>query len=80
MNNVYADIQRMVRRKKRMDAFKSFNWFKLLFSVVCLMTVATFIIAGWGLYSVVSSVHSVDTSQGVKPIIEKIWCGKPGCM
>ena len=43
------------------------------------------IICVWGfnmfvMYKAVSSVQSQDYSKGIKPVIEKIWCGESGCL
>lgn len=31
-------------------------------------------------YKVIDSASQQDWSGGIKPVIESLWCGKPGCM
>lgn len=37
------------------------------------------IVANFGFFGYIVSKVSQDGFTGVKPIIEKVWCGSPGC-
>lgn len=48
-------------------------------SVVALLLVAQLIVVGFVIYTVADSASEQDWSGGIKPVVEKIWCGRPGC-
>ena len=53
----------------------------LVFIGVGFALIVAYIIAmGVLAYKAVSVVGQQDWSGGVKPVIEQIWCGKPGCL
>lgn len=50
-----------------------FRWF---FIAVLVAIVVQFALFGYALFKIASA----DFSNGVKPVIETVWCGKPKCM
>lgn len=63
------------RRFNRVNTFV--NWF---IGVVFFLAICWIGFLGLVVYKSASAVQSADWSQGIKPVIEKAWCGKPGCM
>lgn len=63
------------KRFNRMRRFVSF-----FIGFVFLLIVCYFIAMGVIAYKAVDAVQSEDWSGGIKPVIEKLWCGKPGCL
>jgi len=37
------------------------------------------LVIGFIAYNAVDAVSNQDWSNGAKPVIESLWCGKPGC-
>lgn len=57
--------------------FRIVPWFiGIVFVIILLYWVA---MAALGVF-VVNKASQVDTSGGIKPIIEKVWCGHEGCL
>ena len=54
--------------------------FWILFSVVSAMILCSFLAFGFVAFKAVGAANSADWSGGLKPVIEKMWCGKPGCL
>ena len=63
------------KRFNRMQRFVS-----LFIGFVFLLIVGYFIVMGVIAYKAVDAVQAEDWSGGIKPVIEKLWCGKPGCL
>jgi len=62
------------------DFDKSFNsmqrFIKIFFGVVLTLILVYFVFIG----VVATKVISQDWSGGIKPVIEKFWCGDKGCL
>jgi hypothetical protein len=58
--------------------------FDMMFKVAMTFIMITFVVIllYWIIvgYLAVKVSSNVDFSQGIKPVIETLWCGKPGCM
>ena len=54
--------------------------FWIFFSVVSVLILCLFLAVGFASVKAVGAVNEADWSGGLKPVIEKIWCGKPGCL
>lgn len=63
------------KRFNRMQRFVSF-----FIGFVFLLIVCYFIVIGVIAYKAAGAVQDEDWSGGIKPVIEKLWCGKPGCL
>jgi hypothetical protein len=56
---------------------------RLLDHLSTFIVIVFIVILGWWCfvgYLAVKVSNDVDFSHGIKPAIEKIWCGSPGCM
>ncbi len=66
------------------DFDKRFNRMQTVVTVfiglVFTLIVCWFIFIAVMAVKVASAAESQDWSGGVKPVIEKMWCGKPGCL
>lgn len=56
--------------------------FKLCAAYIAFVFLA--VLVSWSVFGVlafkaVNAVSNTDFSQGIKPAIESIWCGQPGC-
>lgn len=67
-----SDFDKSFRRSRRI--------FWIFFSVVSAMILCYFLAIGFVAVKAVSAANSADWSGGLKPVIEKLWCGKPGCL
>jgi len=69
---MYSDFNKRFDRATRFHRrfFRAILAFQLAIALamVCLIVIAA------------QAVNKADWSNGVKPVIEKAWCGKPGCM
>lgn len=63
---------------KQFDRMQRFISFFIGF--VFVLIVLSFIAIGVIAYKAVDSVQDEDWSSGIKPVIERLWCGKPGCL
>jgi hypothetical protein len=63
------------KRFNRMNTFVT--WF---IGGVFVLIVCGFIGAGVLAYKAVTVAGAQDWSGGLKPVIEQLWCGKPGCL
>ena len=63
------------KRFNRMQRFVQF-----FIGFVFFLIVAYVIAMGVVAYKAVDAVKGEDWSGGIKPVIEKLWCGKPGCL
>jgi hypothetical protein len=52
----------------------------IFIGAVFLLIVCYFVALGVLAYKAVTVAGEQDWSGGVKPVIEQIWCGKPGCL
>lgn len=52
------------------------TWFRWFFIAVLVGIMVQFALIGYAFFK----IATVDFSNGVKPVIETVWCGKPGCM
>jgi hypothetical protein len=60
-----------------MNLFKIVSTFiAFVFVLMLLYWVAIGVIA----YKAVGAIGEQDFSGGIRPVIEKLWCGKPGCL
>ncbi len=68
----------------RNDFDKSFNrmqrFVSFFIGFVILLLVCFFIAMGVIAYKAVDAVQAEDWNGGIKPVIEKLWCGKSGCL
>lgn len=69
----------------RHDNFdKGFNQiqrvFWVVFSVACAAIIAYWFAIGWLVTTAASAVSEADFDGGIKPVVEELWCGKPGCL
>jgi hypothetical protein len=75
-------LERMSLNRAEFD--KSFNrsrkLFKVIFAVALTTILLVWCVVGFSMYKAASLANAQDWSHGVKPVIEKIWCGSPGCM
>lgn len=63
---------------KRFDRFHRFHrWF---FRAILAFQLAVAIAMIWLIVIAVQAGIRTDWSNGVKPVIEQVWCGKPGCL
>lgn len=72
----------MVEGDMRKDFGKSWlDWFVPTFIVVVFVLILCILgFYGWLAYKGISAIGEMDASGGVKPIIERMWCGSPGCL
>lgn len=49
-------------------------------ALVFILIMCYFIAVGVLAYKAVTLAGDADWSGGVKPVVERIWCGKPGCL
>ena len=62
-------------------SFSRMRRFVSVFIGVAVALIVSYIIAmGVLAYKAVSVAGQQDWSGGVKPVIEQLWCGKPGCL
>jgi hypothetical protein len=52
----------------------------IFIGVVFVLLACWFVAVGVLAYKAATVVGSQDWSGGAKPVIEQIWCGKPGCL
>jgi hypothetical protein len=69
---------RMTNFNKRFDRMTRFVNFFIGF--VFLLIICYFVVIGVIAYKGIDTAMSEDWSNGIKPVVEKLWCGKPGCM
>lgn len=66
------------------DFDKHFRQVRRTTSIIIWLSIAvsTLFIVGFLItsYIFVSKVADQDWSKGLKPVIEKVWCGEPGCI
>lgn len=66
------------------DFDKSFNRMRrfvtFFIGFVFVLIVCFWIGAAVLAYKAVDSVGAQDWSGGIKPVIDRLWCGKPGCL
>jgi len=75
-------------QKRFDDRQDNFNRrFNSMWSMVKTIIIIGFlmIIAWWGFmgfvaYKATDVATKTDFSDGIKPVLEKIWCGEPGCL
>ena len=67
-----SDFENRFRRSSRIF------WFAV--HVVLALIVCYFIAVGVLAYTAISMAGGQDFSAGIRPVIERIWCGKPGCL
>jgi hypothetical protein len=63
------------KRFRRQQTFVT--WF---IRVVFLLIFAWFVAFGVLAYKAISTASETDWSGGLKPVLERVWCGKPGCL
>jgi hypothetical protein len=51
-----------------------------IFAVVIVVMVCYFAFLGFAAYKAVTLAEAQDWSGGLKPVIERLWCGSPGCL
>jgi len=63
--------------EKRLNSQRAFvTWFiRGILALICFFLIGFAIIT----YQAVNVVGKQDWSGGIKPVIEQLWCGKPGC-
>ena len=66
---------RMDKQRSRFDILFKFVVAGIVFSFLLLL-----VWYGILAFMSVSFFKSVDMSKGIKPVIEKAWCGQEGCM
>jgi regulatory protein YycH of two-component signal transduction system YycFG len=47
--------------------------------VIFSMVVTWFVFVGFVAYKAIHIANTADMSGGIKPQLEKLWCGKPDC-
>lgn len=53
---------------------------KVILSVTIVLIIVIFSTIFIISYQVMYHANQQDWSNGIKPVIEKLWCGKPDCM
>jgi threonine/homoserine/homoserine lactone efflux protein len=71
-SNNFSDFDRSFNRMQ-----KIIKWF---IGTVFVLILASWVGYGYLAYTAAKAVSEQDTSHGIKPILEKIWCGEPGCL
>jgi heme/copper-type cytochrome/quinol oxidase subunit 2 len=71
MNSFYKMKTQIARENKQFDRF-----FKIVATFIVIVFVMVFSFNVFVLYT----VSKQDWSNGIKPVIESIWCGNPGCL
>jgi hypothetical protein len=56
------------------------NFVKVFIGFVFVVIVFYFIVVGVLFYKTINIVQLQDFSHGIKPVMEKIWCGEVGCL
>lgn len=70
-----------MQRHISFDHDRGFNF--MFKAVACFIVFVFVLIIGWWClvgYSVYRVADKAQTEGGLKPAIESIWCGKPGCL
>jgi hypothetical protein len=66
------------------DFDRSFNrmhkFVSIFIGVVFFIIIGAWIVFGVISYKAIAAASEQDWSGGVKPVIEKLWCGTPGCI
>ncbi len=69
------------QRGKTVSRFNQIRRFVLWFvGVVYVLILSVWIVGAVLLYKAASLASEQDFSGGIKPVIERLWCGKPGCL
>lgn len=68
----FDDFDKSFNRMRRFVTF----FIGLVFTLVVLFWIGAAVLA----YKAVDAAGAQDWNGGVKPVIEKLWCGKPGCL
>lgn len=71
-NNSMSDFDKSFKRMQRLV----FGFIAFVFALIVLY----WIVIGVIVVKTATVASEQDYSGGIKPVIEKIWCGKPGCM
>ena len=66
------DFQKQFKRQRSL--------FSYFFAFACFLIVCYFVVMGVFAYKALTLVGDADWTGGVKPVIERIWCGSVGCM
>ena len=69
---MYSDFNNRFERTTRFH-----RWF---FWVILVFQLAIVVAMIWLIVIAAQAANKVDWSNGLKPVIEQAWCGKPGCM
>ena len=68
-----------MRNRGSMPGDWLFKVVPIFIGFVFVMIIGYFIFIGFIAYKAIDTVGDQDYSNGLKPVIEKVWCGKPGC-
>lgn len=63
----------MIRKTDDSSTFSVIFWLVIASYLACVVAVV------FGVWLLIVSASSLDWSHGLKPQLEKIWCGAPGC-
>lgn len=66
------DFDKSFRRQQRFV-----HWF---IGIVFVLIISFWIAMGVLVYNAATIAGDQDWSGGIKPVIESMWCGKPGCL
>lgn len=53
---------------------------KFFIGFVFILIIVVWFIMGSVLYQVYNAAKGTDWSHGVKPVLERVWCGEKGCL
>lgn len=71
-------------RSSMSDSIRRFNLFRVIvisFIVIVFLGIVLYWSSiGFVVFTAANKVSEQDFSGGIKPVIETVWCGKPGCM
>jgi len=69
---MYGDFNKRFERTARFHRwfFRAILAFQLVVAVAMI----------WLIVIAAQAANKADWSNGVKPVIEQVWCGKPGCL
>lgn len=65
------------------NSFETPVIFKLIpyfIGFVFFLIISVWIFYGFLAYKAVSVAQAQDYDKGIKPVIERVWCGEPGCL
>lgn len=71
-NNSISDFDKSFKRMRRLV----FGLIAFVFTLIVLY----WAVLGYVVVKTATVASEQDYSGGVKPVIEKLWCGEPGCL